>query len=401
MNEITGGITSVNGVLTSGINCGIKPEKKDLALIYSKTPATAVAVVTTNQLKGASLIVTQQHLKNSFPIQAIIINSGNANTCTGTQGLEDATSMTRITADQLGIPIDSVLVASTGVIGKPLPMNKIEKGIPPLIKSLGAESADAAEAILTTDTKTKESAVEFVLSNGIKARIGGMAKGAGMICPDVATMLSFIATDVAITQPSLKAALLTASNNSFNLMTIDGDTSPCDMVVLFANGFAGNEKIVKSTDEDFKIFQQALNLVCLNLATKMVKDGEGITKLLKIKVVGAKTSAAARQVAMAIAKSQLVKCAFYGEDPNWGRIINACGYSGVAINPEKIDIYFDRELIVKNGVGINFDLASVKNILANEEILITIDLKQGRQQITVLGCDLSEENVSLNAHYTT
>ncbi len=401
MKEIKSGITSIDGILTAGINCGIKPDKKDLALIYCKTPATAAAVVTTNQLKGASLIVSQQHLKNSPKIQAIIINSGNANTCTGTQGLENADRMTRIIADELGIPAESVLVASTGVIGKPLPMNKIEKGIPLLIKSLSAESKDAAEAILTTDTKSKECTVEFVLSNGVKAKIGGMAKGAGMICPDVATMLTFLATDVAITQPLLKKALLTASNNSFNLMTIDGDTSPCDMVVLLANGLAGNEKITKSTREDFKVFQEALNWLCLNLVTKMVEDGEGITKLLKIKVAGAKTLSDAKQVAMAVAKSQLVKCAFYGEDPNWGRIINACGYSGVLITPEKIDIYFNQELIVKNGQGTNFDLAAVKNILTQKEILITIDLKQGRQQITVLGCDLSQENVSLNAHYTT
>ena len=406
MKEIKGGITNVSGILTAGINCGLKPGKKDLALIYSKTPATATAVFTTNQLKGASLLLTQHHLKTSSFIQAIIINSGNANTCTGTQGLEDAKRMAQITSRELGIFLESVLVASTGVVGKPLPMNKMEKGIPPLIKSLSARSEDAAEAILTTDTKPKESAVEFTLSNGATAKIGGMAKGAGMICPDLATMLSFIATDVAITQTLLKKALLTSMNNSFNLITIDGDTSPCDMVILLTTCLAGNDEIAEpmdiiSTIEDFKTFQQALDWVCLDLAKKIVEDGEGVTKLLKIKVQGAKTVAEAKQMAMAVAKSQLVKCAFYGEDPNWGRIINACGYSGVEINPEKIDIYFDRELIIKNGEGIDFDLAVVKNILAQKEILITVDLKQGSQQITVLGCDLSQENVSLNAHYTT
>lgn len=399
MKEIKGGMTNVNGILTAGGHCGIKPEKKDLALIYSKTPATIAAIFTTNQLKGASLIVTQQHLKASPKIQAVIINSGNANTCTGIQGLKDAKRMAQITSNKLGIPLESVLVASTGVIGKPLPMDKIEKGIPPLIKSLSARSEDAAEAILTTDTKPKESAVEFGLSNGTKARIGGMAKGAGMICPDLATMLCFIATDVAITQPLLKKALFSA--NSFNLITVDGDPSPCDMVLLLANGLAGNDEITKPNCEDFKIFQDALNRVCLNLATKIVEDGEGVTKLLRIKVQGAKTLAAAKQVAMTVAKSHLVRCAFYGEDPNWGRIINACGYSGVKINPEEIDIYFEQELITKNGQGTNFDLTAVKNILAQKEISITIDLKQGRQQITVLGCDLSQENVSLNAHYTT
>lgn len=400
MKEINGGITSIHGILTAGIHSGIKADKKDMALIYSKIPATATALFTTNRLKGAPLIVTQEHLKTAKKIHAIIINSGNANACTGRQGLENAKKMTQITAQELQISPETVLVASTGVIGKQLPMDKVEKGIKEVVNSLGVKSEEAAEAILTTDTKPKEIAVKFTLSNEICAKIAGMAKGAGMICPNLATMLIFLVTDVTISKRLLKKALVIAVNNSFNLITIDGDRSPNDMVVLLSNGLAGNDKI-KTVDEDFKIFQHALNWVCLNLAKKIVEDGEGVTKLLKINVQGVNSLFEAKQVAMSVAKSHLVRCAFYGEDPNWGRIITACGYSGVKINPEVIDISFEQELIVKNGQNVDFDSDKVKNILAQKEIMITIDLKQGNKEITILGCDLSQENVSLNAHYTT
>lgn len=401
MREIEGGMTAVKGFLTAGIHCGIKAEKKDLALIYSQTPAVAAALFTTNKLKGASLLVNREHLQVCEKVQAIIINSGNANACTGKQGLEDAKKMTQITAKELGIPVESVLVASTGIIGKLLPMALVEKGINQIVKSLSEKSEDAAWAILTTDTKPKELAVEFALNNGVSGRIAGMAKGAGMICPDLATMLVFITTDVAISQSLLRKALITSVNKSFNLITIDGDTSPDDMVVILANGLIGNDEIISPNSDDFKIFQDAMDNVCLNLARKIVEDGEGVTKLLKINVKGAKTSGEAKQVAMTVAKSHLVKCAFYGKDPNWGRIITACGYAGVELNPEIIDISFDQELIVRNGQGIDFDSNKVKNILDQKEILITIDLKQGSQEVTVLGCDVSQENISLNAHYTT
>jgi len=401
MKEIKGGVTSINGILAAGIHCGIKPEKKDLALIYSKIPAIATALFTTNKLKGAPLIVTQEHLKTSKKIHAIIINSGNANTCTGKQGLKDAKKMTQITAQELGIPVETVLVASTGIIGKNLPMDKIEKGIKRIVKCLSMKSNDVACAILTTDTTPKEVAVEFELSNGIKGRIAGMAKGAGMICPKLATMLAFIATDVAIRKQLLKKALVRAANASFNLITIDGDTSPNDMVVCLTNGSAGNDEIISQASEDFKLFQNALDWVCLNLAKKIVENGEGVTKLLKITVKGAKTLGEAKQVAMSVAKSHLVRCAFYGKDTNWGRIITACGYAGVELNPEFIDIFFEQELIVRNGEKVNFDPNKIKNILEQKEILITIDLKQGNQKITVLSCDLSPENVNLNAHHTT
>lgn len=401
MKEIKGGITAINGILTAGIHCGIKPEKKDLALIYSKIPATATAVFTSNKLKGAALTITKAHLKTSKKIHAIIINSGNANTCTGRQGLQDAKEMAQITALELGLPLESVLVASTGVIGKFLPMDKVKKGIKKIVKLLSPKTKDAAEAILTTDTIPKEIAVEFRLNNKIWAKIGGMAKGAGMISPNLATMLAFIATDVAISKPLLKKALIRAVDKSFNLITIDGDMSPDDMVILLSNGLAKNDEITSQNCEEFKNFQYALNWVCLNLAEKIVKDGEGVTKLLRINVKRAKSLVDAKQVAMSVAKSHLVRCAFYGQDPNWGRIITACGYSSVALNPQLIDIFFDEELIVRNGQGVDFDQQKVKNILAQDEILITVDLKQGKEQITVLGCDVSQENVSLNAHYTT
>jgi len=399
MREINEGITTIKGILTAGIHCGIKSDKKDLALIYSQIPATATVLFTTNKLKGAPLIITYEHLQTSEKIQAIIINSGNANVSTGKQGLEDAKKMTQITAKELGIPTETVLVASTGVIGKPLPMDKVEKGIKQLVKCLSEKSEDAGWAILTTDTKPKESAIEFTLSNGICVRVGGMAKGAGMICPNLATMLVFLATDIAINQQLLKKALLTSVNNSFNLITIDGDTSPNDMVVILANGLAGNKEII-SKDDDFKIFQKALEMLCLNLAKKIVQDGEGVTKLLKIKVKGAKTLPEAKQVAMTIAKSHLVRCAFYGKDLNWGRIMTACGYAGVDLNPQLIDILFQQELIVRNGEGVDFDSSKVKNILDQNEILITIDLKQGNKEVTVLGGDVSPENISLNANYS-
>lgn len=401
MKQLKGGITAISGILTAGVHCGIKAEKKDLALIYSKTPAIATALFTTNKLKSASLIVTQEHLKTSKNIHAIIINSGNANTCTGRQGLEDAKNIAQITAQKLKVPVETVLVASTGVIGEFLPMDKIEKGIDEVVKSLSTKGDDAAWAILTTDTKPKEIAIEFELSKRIKTRIGGIAKGAGMISPNLATMLVFMATDVVISRQLLKKALTTSVNKSFNLITIDGDRSPADMVILLSNNLAGNEEIVSPYCEDFKNFQHALNWVCLNLAKKIVEDGEGITKLLKISVKGAKTLKDAKVVAMSVAKSHLVKCAFYGEDPNWGRIITACGYADVPINPNLIDIFFEQELIVKNGQKVEFDLYRVKNILNQKEISVTIDLKQGRQEVIVLTSDLSPENINLNAHYTT
>lgn len=405
------GVTAPRGFKASGISCGIKKKgKKDLALIYSEIMAMAAAVFTTNQIKAAPLKVSAKHIRDG-EVRAIVINSGIANAATGKKGLENAEEMTDITAEGLRIKKEDVLVASTGTIGTFLPMDKIAKGIKEAKEKLSGEGgSNAAQAIMTTDTFPKERTIELEI-DGKKVIIGGMAKGAGMISPHLApldskhltgqaTMLSFITTDVAINNELLKKALRDAMSKSFNMITVDGEESTNDMVVILANGLAGNKEIDKE-NENFYKFSSGLNGVTLKLATMIVKDGEGATKFIEVEVKNAKDSEDAKKIAFSIANSPLVKTALFGEDANWGRIMAAVGNCGVKIEEERINIYLgDLELVAK-GCGVKFNEGEAKNILKEKEIKIVVDLNLGEESARVWTCDLTPDYVRINAHYRT
>lgn len=373
---IAGGITAPIGFKAGGISCGIKKSgKKDLALIYSVKPAVAAGMFTANRVKAAPLKVTATHLKNKFA-SAVIINSGNANCSTGKQGISDAIATAKAVAAQLKIPSRSILVGSTGIIGKRLPVNKIKKAIQPLVKGSSKNGgAAAAAAILTTDTRSKQLAVKIRVAGKV-ITIGAMAKGAGMIYPNLATMLAFITTDLAIDKPALKKLLKVAVDNSFNCITVDGCTSTNDLVLILANGLAQNRKL---NGRGLKIFSLALNFVCLKLAQEIIKDAEGATKFVKINVGGAPTIPFARQVGFSIANSLLFKTALFGEDENWGRIIAAIGQSGVKIKEEKIKIDFTP--------------------FKKKEITIKVDLGLGKAKAVVYTNDISYQYVKINADY--
>ncbi len=399
MREIKGGITLPRGFKAAGLKCGLKKSKKDLALLLSEVPARTTALFTTNRIQAAPLKVTKEHLRNGWA-QAVIVNSGNANACTGKKGLEDARLMAKITARSLKIREKNVLVASTGIIGRPLPMNKISRGIKELTKRLeGKGGLSAAEAIMTTDTRPKEKAVKFRLK-GKEVSIGGMAKGSGMIFPHLATMLSFITTDALIAKGALRKALKDSVDKSFNRITIDGDMSTNDMVVILANGLAENKEI-EEKDGDFQTFRKALDFLTSSLARMMVVDGEGTTKFVEIKVKTARSSQEARKAAYSIANSTLVKTALFGEDANWGRIMAALGQAGIKLKEEKIDIRLGRTTIVKDGRAAKFDGDKIKKIMSGENISITVDLKLGKEEAIVWTTDLSEDYVRINSHYPT
>jgi len=391
--KIPGGVTAPQGFKAAGLACGIKESgKKDLALIFSQVPAKAAAVFTSNKIKAAPLEVSRRHLSNGVA-QAIIINSGNANACTGRQGFDDALQMAQSVAEPLKISPQDVLVASTGVIGNFLPMVKIKEGVKRAIQSLTDQgSSNAAEAIMTTDTFPKEIAFEFEIE-GRRVRIGGIAKGSGMIAPNMATMLAFLTTDVKIDEPFLKDCLKRAVDSSFNTITVDGQMSTNDMVAILANGMVGNKEL--------GLFEEALHLVCQELAKMIVKDGEGATKFVEIVIEGAMSQDQAKGIALAIANSNLVKTAFYGEDANWGRIMAALGSSGGEIDPDKIEIFFGTERIVVQGVGIPYDQDKVSQILKSPEIQVTVNLNLGQAQARVWTTDLSPEYVKINAAYRT
>ena len=394
------GITAPRGFKAAGISCGIKKRnKKDLALIYSEVPARAAALFTTNQIKAAPLKVSAEHIKDG-KVQVIVINSGCANAATGEKGIEDAEEMTRVTAKILGIERENVLVASTGTIGTFLPMNKIAEGIKEAKGKLSQEGGDdAAQAIMTTDTVPKEVAIEFEI-NGKKVTIGGMAKGAGMISPNLATMLSFITTDVVISGELLKKALKSSIAKSFNMITVDGEESTNDMVVILANGLVGNEEI-NEENEDFRKFTSGLDEVTLKLAKMIVKDGEGATKFIEVEVKNALEWEGAKRIAFSIANSLLVKTAIFGEDANWGRIMAAIGNSGVKIEEEKIDIYLGNLKLASKGCGIKYSKEEAKKILKEKEIKIIVDLNLGEKSAKIFTCDLTPEYVKINAHYHT
>lgn len=398
METLTGGITAVNGVEAAGISCGLKKNgEKDLALLRCTEAATAAGVFTTNKFKAPPLLVTEQHLEGT--VRAVVINSGIANACTAEQGFLDARAMAALTAKDLGLQAKEVLVASTGVIGVYLPMDKLASGIELAASRLSPNGgSDAAEAIMTTDTVVKECAYRFIPGAGQQPFvIGGMAKGSGMICPDMATMLAFIATDLNVERESLQDALREAVNHSFNLISVDGDTSTNDLVLLLAAGRAQPQLDKKSAL--WPAFTKALGHLCRELAYKVVADGEGVTKVIKLTVKGAPDYETGRRLARSVLNSNLVKTAFFGEDANWGRIITAMGYSGVDFYPERVNIYLGDVQVTDGGKGLIFDERAAKAVLMQSEIPVLIDLEMGPAEITAWGNDLSYEYIKINAAY--
>jgi len=399
MKIIEGSITAPKGFKAAGVHCGIKKKKKDLAIIYCEVPANAAAVFTSNKVKAASILVSQDAIRKGSKIQAIVANSGSANACTGKKGIEDVKETVEFTAKEFGIQKNSVLVASTGKIGMSLPMDKIKQGIKKVVSMLDSNgSSDAALAILTTDKIKKEIAVEIKI-DGVPVRIGGIAKGSGMIYPNMATMLCFLTTDILIDRNALKSALKTSVDSSFNLITVDGDRSTNDMVAVLANGLAGNEKVYRNSSA-YRIFQQVLSYVCTFLAKMMVKDAEGATKFIEVKVAGAASFAEAKIAAFSIANSNLVKTAMYGEDPNWGRIVSAVGNAPIKLNPNKIDVFFNGVPVVCNNAPVSGGRERAKRLLSNNEIVIFVDLGIGKGKCSVWTSDLTPGYVKINAAYT-
>ena len=403
MKIIDGGVCAATGFTAGGIHCGIRKNKtkKDLALIFSEKKAAAAAVYTTNLVKGAPLVVTKNHIADGFA-QAVICNSGNANTCNA-NGIEIAEGMSKLVAETMNILENDVVVASTGVIGQPLDIEPIKNGMEALKNSLGNNSEDAAEGIMTTDTVLKEVAVSFTVG-GKECKIGGIAKGSGMIHPNMATMLVFITTDCAISPEMLKKALSTDIKNTFNMVSVDGDTSTNDMVTVLANGMAGNEEIT-SDGEDFDTFMKALNTITVYLCRMIAGDGEGATKLLECQVNGAKSEEIAKTVAKSVICSSLTKAAMFGADANWGRVLCAIGYSGADVDVTKIDVSFISSkgeiLVCKNGAGVEFSEEKAKEILLEKEIITKIELNDGSWGATAWGCDLTYEYVKINGDYRT
>lgn len=403
MEIIGGGVCAAKGFKANGIHCGIRKNKtkRDIALIVSEKTANAAAVYTTNLVKGAPLLVTKEHLADG-KAKAVICNSGNANTCNA-DGIEKAEAMSEIAANALGIKADDVVVASTGVIGLPLDVAPIADGIGELVSGLGDHSDLAAEGIMTTDTRKKEVAVSFMIGDR-ECRIGGIAKGSGMIHPNMATMLVFITTDCAISSEMLSEALSTDIQSTFNMVSVDGDTSTNDMVVVLANGEAGNSEITEK-NADFEVFMQALNTVTVHLCKSIAGDGEGATKMIECSVIGAKSDACAKTVAKSVICSSLVKAAMFGADANWGRILCALGYSGADVEISKVGVAFSsdagRITVCKNGAGVEFSEDEAKKILLEHEITIEIDLNDGEGNAVAWGCDLTYDYVRINGDYRT
>ena len=404
MKLISGGVCAAKGFTAGGIHCGIRKNhtKKDLALIACEVNAAAAAVYTTNLVKGAPLTVTKAHLADGRA-RAVICNSGNANTCNA-DGVEIAEKMCALTGGALGIPAEDVIVASTGVIGQSLDLTPIAAALPALAASLSpAGNDDAAAAIMTTDTVDKQAAVEFTLG-GKTCRLGGMAKGSGMIHPNMATMLVFITTDAAISPELLRKALSSDVTETFNMVSVDGDTSTNDMVTVLASGLAGNGEIT-AEGEDFAVFMKALNTVTMALCRMIAGDGEGATRLLECRVTGAPSREAARVTAKSVICSSLVKAAMFGADANWGRILCAIGYSGAAVDVGKIDVAFSSAKgdipVCRDGAGIPFSEEKAKEILLEKEIDILVGLNDGPETATAWGCDLTYDYVKINGDYRT
>ena len=404
MEYINGGVCAPKGFKASGIHCGIRKNKskRDLALIVSDCKASAAAIYTLNLVKGAPIYVTKDNIADGVA-QAMVCNSGNANTCNA-EGIEIATKMCEITAEATGIDAKDVIVASTGVIGQPLDITPIANGMPQLVSELGYDNSEnAAEAIMTTDTVKKEFAVSFTLG-GKECKMGGIAKGSGMIHPNMATMLVFITTDAAISPELLHKALYSDAQKSFNMISIDGDTSTNDMVSVMANGMAGNETITEE-NEDYKVFKNALSMITEKLCRAIAKDGEGATKLVECFVTGGKDWHTAKTVAKSVICSSLFKAAMFGADANWGRVLCAIGYSGADVDVTKIDVSFTSEKgtikVCKDGAGIPFSEEIAKEILLCDEIKVNIALNDGESSAVARGCDLTYDYVKINGDYRT
>ena len=403
MKQIEGGICAAKGFTANGIHCGIRKNKgkRDLSLIFSEKRAATACVYTKNLVKGAPLEVTKQNISDGYA-QAVICNSGNANTCNA-NGREIALEMCSLCAKELAISEKDIVVASTGVIGQPLDIAPIAAGIPELAKGLGANGSAAAEGIMTTDTVEKQISFSFDI-NGTECRIGGIAKGSGMIHPNMATMLVFVTTDCAISPGMLQKALSADVETSFNMVSVDGDTSTNDMVCVMANGMAGNAEITAQGAE-FDAFCEALNAVTVYLCRLIAGDGEGATKLLECNVSNAKDDETAKTVAKSVICSSLLKAAMFGADANWGRVLCAIGYSGADVDVTKIDVEFQSVAgaitVCVNGSGIDFSEEKAKEILVEKEIKININLKSGESKATAWGCDLTYDYVRINGDYRT
>ncbi len=391
----------IKGFKFAAVEAAIKkPGRLDLGLIFSERPAAVAAVFTTNKVKAAPVLLDMERLKSGF-CQAVVVNSGNANACTGVQGMDDARETARLVAEGLGIPDEATLVASTGVIGVPLPMARVRQGIAPLVEGLESGTlAAVAAAIMTTDTFSKLE-VRSGDAGGAPYMITGIAKGAGMIMPNMATMLAFLVTDAAVDPVWLRKIFREANDASFNMISVDGDTSTNDTSLIMANGMAGNAPLAADSPDAVQ-FTELVQEVLLALAKQIVKDGEGATKFVTITVKGAQSNAEAKQAAMAIANSSLVKTAFFGQDANWGRILAAVGYSGVQVDADLVDLYFDDVLMARNGLFAGGDAETRgSEVLKGNEFSVTVDLKLGKGLATVYTSDLSYDYVKINADYRT
>lgn len=406
MNKnISGGVNAAKGFMANGLNAGIKNNvKKDMALVYSEKPCVAAGVFTTNKVKAAPVKWDYNVVHNSPYAQAVVINSGVANACTGEEGYGYCMDMAETVGNEMKLPKDAVLVASTGVIGRQLPMDIIKEGIKKLPKGLKPDEEAAtlaAEAIMTTDTKSKQVAVNFEI-DGKVVTVGGMCKGSGMIHPNMATMLCFITTDCMIKKDLLQKALSEIVNDTFNMISVDGDTSTNDSVLLLANGMAEN-KIIDTEDENYKKFYEALYYIMEELSKKIAGDGEGCTCLFEVRVLNALTKEDAKTMAKSVVCSSLTKAAIYGHDANWGRILCAMGYSGAEFDPELVDIYLEsacgRLQIVKDGRADDYSEEEATKILSKEHVIAICDCKQGTFNATAYGCDLTHEYVNINADY--
>lgn len=402
MRVVKGGVSAPAGFMASGVHADIKGKggtKKDVAILFSKVSAAAAGVFTVNIVKAAPVTLSQERVAGGM-LQAIVVNSGNANACTGPQGMADAVAMSDLTAKALGLDSSSVAVSSTGVIGVQLPMDRVARGIQLAASSLSESGgADAAAAIMTTDTFSKEIAVTFDLG-GEPVTIGGMAKGSGMIHPNMATMLAFLTTDASVSPEALRVALKGANEKSFNMITVDGDTSTNDMVLVMANGLAGNPKVTVGTAL-FDRFAAALEHVLTHLAKEVARDGEGATKLLEMQVHGAPTVEDARKAALSVCSSALVKTALFGQDANWGRVLCALGYSGASFDPNQVDLFMGDVQVMKEGTGLQFDEEAAAKVLAEKEVVIRAYLNSGSAAATAWGCDFSYDYVKINGSYRT
>lgn len=395
---IDGAVTAPKGFTAAGVRCGIKQQGPDLAIIYSKSECSAAGVFTTNAFKAASVIKNQERLKSGRG-RAIVVNSGNANACTGEQGLKDVDHICRFAGELLNVDPKEVYNASTGIIGVPLPVFEIEIGIMDAVAVISEDGGDAAaEAIITTDTVTKKVALEIDI-NGVPVRIGGICKGAGMICPNMATMLCFITTDAGIDSETLQKCLNSSVAASFNCLSVDGDMSTNDSVIVLANGASGC-RIEKGTQE-YEIFEQAFGHICMELTKSIARDGEGATKYVEINVVNAEKYEDAKDAAKTIANSPLVKTAIFGEDPNWGRVLCAAGRSNANIIPEKTSLYFGEVKIVENGEPLKLDAEQARKPMLEKELVITVDLGIGEASAKAFTCDFSYEYIKINAEYHT